>query len=55
MPLLIDFVIDDLLSGGLSWLLNLVLVMIALLFVAVIRRIYDIRTYSGFGAIYKHK
>ena len=49
IPLLIGFVIDDLLSGGLSQLLNLVLVMTALLFVAVIRRIYDTRTYSGIG------
>ena len=49
IPLLIGFVIDDLLSGGLGQLLNLVLVMMALLFVAVIRRIYDTRTYSGIG------
>ena len=49
IPLLIGFVIDDLLSGGLSQLLNVVLVMTALLFVAVIRRIYDTRTYSGIG------
>jgi len=49
IPLLIGFVIDDLLSDGLSQLLNLVLVMMALLFVAVVRRIYDTRTYSGIG------
>ena len=49
IPLLIGFVIDDLLSGGLGQLLNLVLVMMALLFVAVVRRIYDTRTYSGIG------
>ena len=49
IPLLIGFVIDDLLSGGVYQLLNLVLVMTALLFVAVIRRIYDTRIYSGIG------
>ena len=49
IPLLIGFVIDDLLSDGLGQLLNLVLVMMALLFVAVIKRMHDTRTYGGIG------
>ena len=49
IPLMIGFVIDDLLTDSLGELTNLILVMLALLFVAVVRRIYDTRTYSGIG------
>ena len=55
IPLFIGFVIDDLLSGGLDQLLDLVLVMMALLFAAVFRRIYDTRTYSFLEFICKQE
>jgi len=46
IPLFIGFTIDDLMAGQTNALMNLVVVLVALVFVSVGRRLYDTRAYG---------